>query len=462
MPFNLICDRIKTEFIKEEKEKMETNSSFLEKTFSLSERKTNAKTEFLAGLTTFMTMSYILVVNPNMLSETGMDKGGVFTATILSSIIAMIFMGLFANLPFALSAGMGLNAFFTYTVVLSMGHDWSYALTAVFLEGLIFIVMSLFNVREAIFTSIPMSLKNAVSVGIGLFITLVGLTSSGIIVNNDATLIALGEIASRPSVVFIVSLMVMALLTAKDVKGALLYGIVIGTILALILGVSNLPGGMIFSLPPSLKPVAFKLHWGDLFTFDMFSVMFTFLFVDLFDTVGTLTGVATKADLIDEEGNLPGVGRALLSDAIGTVVGALLGTSTVTTFVESASGVADGGRTGLTSLSCAFFFFISLFLFPIFSIVPAQATSAALVMVGLFMISPINQIKLDDYTESVPAFLTMVTMPFAYSIAEGISVGMISYVVLKVATGRGKEVSPVMYILAIIFTLRYLRPILPF
>lgn len=322
--------------------------------------------------------------------------------------------------------------------------------------------MSFFNIREAIFTSIPMSLKNAVSVGIGLFITLVGLTSAGIIVNNDATLVALGEIASRPSVVFIVSLMVMALLTAKNVKGALLYGIVTGTVLALILGVTHLPGGMLFSLPPSLAPVAFKLHWGDLFTFDMFSVMFTFLFVDLFDTVGTLTGVATKADLIDEDGNLPGVGRALLSDAIGTVVGALLGTSTVTTFVESASGVADGGRTGLTSLSCAFFFFVSLFLFPIFSIVPAQATSAALVMVGLFMISPINQIKLDDYTESVPAFLTMVTMPFAYSIAEGISVGMISYVILKVATGRGKEVSPVMYILALIFTLRYLRPILPF
>ncbi|MBU5669694.1 NCS2 family permease [Peptoniphilus sp. MSJ-1] len=442
---------------------MNSSSGFLEKTFSLRERNTNAKTEFMAGLTTFMTMSYILVVNPNMLAEAGMDKGGVFTGTILASIIAMIFMGLFANLPFGLSAGMGLNAFFTYTVVLSMGHPWSYALTAVFLEGIIFIVMSFFNIREAIFTSIPMSLKNAVSVGIGLFITLVGLISAGIIVNNDATLIALGEIASRPSLVFIVTLMIMAFLTAKNVKGALLYGIVAGTILALVLGVTHFPeGGILFSLPPSIKDVAFKLHWKNIFTFDMFSVMFTFLFVDLFDTVGTLTGVATKANLIDEDGNLPGVGRALLSDAIGTVVGALLGTSTVTTFVESASGVADGGRTGLTAISCAFFFFLSLFLFPIFSIVPAQATSAALVMVGLFMISPINLIKLDDYTDSVPAFLTIVTMPFAYSIAEGISVGMISYVILKVATGRHKEVSPVMYILALIFTLRYLRPLLPF
>lgn len=442
---------------------MNSSSGFLEKTFSLRERNTNAKTEFMAGLTTFMTMSYILVVNPNMLAEAGMDKGGVFTGTILASIIAMIFMGLFANLPFGLSAGMGLNAFFTYTVVLSMGHPWSYALTAVFLEGIIFVVMSFFNIREAIFTSIPMSLKNAVSVGIGLFITLVGLISAGIIVNNDATLIALGEIASRPSLVFIVTLMIMAFLTAKNVKGALLYGIVAGTILALILGVTHFPeGGMLFSLPPSIKDVAFKLHWKNILTFDMFSVMFTFLFVDLFDTVGTLTGVATKANLIDEYGNLPGVGRALLSDAIGTVVGALLGTSTVTTFVESASGVADGGRTGLTAISTAFFFFLSLFLFPIFSIVPAQATSAALVMVGLFMISPINLIKLDDYTDSVPAFLTIVTMPFAYSIAEGISVGMISYVILKVATGRHKEVSPVMYILALIFTLRYLRPLLPF
>lgn len=439
---------------------MNTNSGFLEKTFKLSERKTDAKTEFMAGLTTFMTMSYILAVNPGLLAEAGMDQGGVFTGTIIASIIAMLIMGFFANLPFGLSAGMGLNAFFTYTVVLTMGYEWSYALTAVFLEGIIFIVLSFFKVRETIFFAIPQSLKNAVSVGIGLFITLIGLTSSGLIVANDATFLALGDLISRPAAVAIFSLFVMAILTAKNVKGALLYGIISGTVLALILGVTTFPeSGTIFSLPPSMKEVAFKLHWNNIFTLDMFSVMFTFLFVDLFDTVGTITGVATKANLIEEDGNLPGIGRALLADAIGTVSGALLGTSTVTTFVESASGVAEGGRTGLTALSCALFFFISLFLFPLFSIIPAQATSAALIMVGLFMISPIQNIKLDDFTESVPAFLTIVTMPFAYSIAEGISVGMISYVVLKVATGKHKEVSTVMYILAIIFALRYLKPL---
>ncbi len=439
---------------------MNTNSGFLEKTFKLSERKTDAKTEFMAGLTTFMTMSYILAVNPGLLAEAGMDQGGVFTGTIIASIIAMLIMGFVANLPFGLSAGMGLNAFFTYTVVLTMGYEWSYALTAVFLEGIIFIILSFFKVRETIFFAIPQSLKNAVSVGIGLFITLIGLTSSGLIVANDATFLALGNLISRPAAVAIFSLFVMAILTAKNVKGALLYGIIFGTVLALILGVTTFPeSGTIFSMPPSMKEVAFKLHWNNIFTLDMFSVMFTFLFVDLFDTVGTITGVATKADLIEEDGNLPGIGRALLADAIGTVSGALLGTSTVTTFVESASGVAEGGRTGLTALSCAFFFFISLFLFPLFSIIPAQATSAALIMVGLFMISPIQNIKLDDFTESVPAFLTIVTMPFAYSIAEGISVGMISYVVLKVATGKHKEVSAVMYILAIIFALRYLKPL---
>lgn len=442
---------------------MNSNTSFLERTFSLSERKTDAKTEFLAGLTTFMTMSYILAVNPNMLAEAGMDRGGVFTGTILASIIAMLFMGFFANLPFGLSAGMGLNAFFTYTVVLTMGHPWSYALTAVFLEGIIFIILSFFRVREIIFLAIPSSLKNAVSVGIGLFITLIGLTTSGLVVANEATFLTLGNLISRPSAVAIFSLLLMAILTAKNVKGALLYGILAGTVLALILGVTTLPEtGAIFSLPPSISEVAFKLHWKNIFTLDMFSVMFTFLFVDLFDTVGTLTGVATKADLIEDDGNLPGVGRALLADAIGTVSGALLGTSTITTFVESASGVAEGGRTGLTALSCAFFFFVSLFLFPLFSIIPAQATAAALIMVGLFMITPITKIKLDDFTESVPAFLTMVTMPFAYSIAEGISVGMITYVILKVCTGKHKEVSAVMYVLALIFALRYLRPILPF
>ena len=422
------------------------NSSFLERKFSLTKRGTNARTEFLAGLTTFMTMSYILIVNPTMLGKAGMDQGGVFTATIISSVIAMLFMGLYANFPFALSAGMGLNAFFTFSIVIGMGHDWSYALTAVFLEGIIFIFLSIFKVREALFKAIPLQLKNAVSVGIGLFIAMIGATNSGIVVANESTFLALGNLVSKEVLVTFFSLLIMGILSAKKVKGALLYGIIGGTILGLILGVTQLPSQGILSLPPSLKPVAFKLHWDNIFTLDMFSVMFTFLFVDIFDTLGTITGVATKANMLDEKGNLPGIGKALLSDAIGTVVGALLGTSTITTFVESASGVTDGGRTGLTSLSVAFFFFLSLFLFPLFSIVPSQATAAALIIVGLFMMSPIKNIDLDDYTESLPAFLTIIMMPFAYSIAEGISIGMISYVFLKVTTGKYKDVSPVMYI----------------
>ena len=429
------------------------NSSFLERKFSLTKRGTNARTEFLAGLTTFMTMSYILIVNPTMLGKAGMDQGGVFTATIISSVIAMLFMGLYANFPFALSAGMGLNAFFTFSIVIGMGHDWSYALTAVFLEGIIFIFLSIFKVREALFKAIPLQLKNAVSVGIGLFIAMIGATNSGIVVANESTFLALGNLVSKEVLVTFFSLLIMGILSAKKVKGALLYGIIGGTILGLILGVTQLPSQGILSLPPSLKPVAFKLHWDNIFTLDMFSVMFTFLFVDIFDTLGTITGVATKANMLDEKGNLPGIGKALLSDAIGTVVGALLGTSTITTFVESASGVTDGGRTGLTSLSVAFFFFLSLFLFPLFSIVPSQATAAALIIVGLFMMSPIKNIDLDDYTESLPAFLTIIMMPFAYSIAEGISIGMISYVFLKVTTGKYKDVSPVMYILAIVFIL---------
>lgn len=433
------------------------NSSFLERKFSLTKRGTNARTEFLAGLTTFMTMSYILIVNPTMLGKAGMDQGGVFTATIISSVIAMLLMGLYANFPFALSAGMGLNAFFTFSIVIGMGHDWSYALTAVFLEGIIFIFLSIFKVREALFKAIPLQLKNAVSVGIGLFIAMIGATNSGIVVANESTFLALGNLVSKEVLVTFFSLLIMGILSAKKVKGALLYGIIGGTILGLILGVTQLPSQGILSLPPSLKPVAFKLHWDNIFTLDMFSVMFTFLFVDIFDTLGTITGVATKANMLDEKGNLPGIGKALLSDAIGTVVGALLGTSTITTFVESASGVTDGGRTGLTSLSVAFFFFLSLFLFPLFSIVPSQATAAALIIVGLFMMSPIKNIDLDDYTESLPAFLTIIMMPFAYSIAEGISIGMISYVFLKVTTGKYKDVSPVMYILAIVFIVRYIR-----
>lgn len=436
-----------------------TNESRLEKFFQLKARNTSVRTELVAGLTTFMTMSYILIVNPNMLSATGMDKGGVFTATIIASVVATLMMALMANLPFALAPGMGLNAFFTYSICLGMGKDWRFALTAVFLEGIIFLLLSLFKVREFIFEAIPITLKKAVSCGIGLFIALIGLNSAGIVGTGKGTVLGLGNLLTPQSAVFFFGLLVAALLTAKNIKGALFAGIVSSTILALILGVVQLPTS-IFSLPPSMAPVALQLQWEHVFTWEMFSVMFTFLFVDIFDTVGTLAGVATKAGLIDEKGRLPKVGNALFADAAGTTVGALCGTSTITTFVESAAGVADGGRTGLTSVSTAFWFVVSLFFFPLISIVPPQATASALVIVGLFMLTPIKEINFADFTESIPAYITMLMMPFSYSIAEGISFGMISYVVLKVLSGKGKEVSLLMYILSLLFAVRIFWPLL--
>lgn len=432
---------------------------FLEKRFRLSEKKTDVKTELMAGFTTFMTMSYILAVNPQMLSETGMDKGGVFTASVVASIIAMICMAFLANLPFGLAPGMGLNAFFTFTVVKTLGYTWQFALTAVFLEGIVFLILSLFKVREMIFDAIPINLKKAVSCGIGLFIALVGLVNSGIILQGEGTVLQLGNLLSRESVVFIVGLFIIALLLAREIKGALMYGILASTILALILGVSKYQGGSPITLPPSLAPVAFKIQFDKIFTFDMFTVVFTFLFVDIFDTVGTLVGVSAKAGMLDEQGKLKEASPALLADAIGTTMGALLGTSTVTTFVESASGVAEGGRTGLTALSTAFFFFLSLFLFPVFGMIPAQATGPALVIVGLFMLSSIKEIDFYDYSEAIPAFITIIAMPFCYSIAEGISFGMISYVLIKLLAGKRKDVSILMYILAIVFILRIIWPL---
>ncbi|MDO5718075.1 MAG: NCS2 family permease [Tissierellia bacterium] len=430
-----------------------SESNFFEKRFKLSEHNTSISREIMAGITTFMTMSYILAVNPLILGDAGMDAGGVFTATILASVLSTVIMAFGANYPFALSAGMGLNAFFAYSVVLGGGNTWQFALTAVFIEGIIFLLMSLFKIRQAIFNAIPHTMKKAVSVGIGLFIALIGLTNSGVIVASDATIISLGNLKSPTSIVTIFGLVLTGLLLAVNLKGAILVGIIASTILGIILGVTEIPTSII-SMPPSISTVAMKLEFNNIFTLDMLIVVFTFLFVDIFDTIGTLIGVATKADLLDEKGELPRSGRALFADAVGTTAGALLGTSTITTFVESASGVADGGRTGLTALSTAFFFFISLFFFPLFKIVPACATAPALVIVGLFMMSPIKDIDFSDYTESIPAFLTIIMMPFAYSIAEGIVFGMISYVVLKMLTRKFKDISLLMYILAAIFILR--------
>ncbi|MBS6106308.1 NCS2 family permease [Anaerococcus sp.] len=433
--------------------------SFNERTFKLREHGTDQKTEIMAGITTFMTMSYILAVNPAILSDAGMDAGAVFSATILASVIAMLIMAFYANMPFGLSAGMGLNAFFTYTVVMQMGQSWQFALTAVFLEGLIFIILSFTGVREALFNAIPINLKKAVSVAIGLFIALIGLLNAGIVGVGDISL-ELGNITSKEGLVFFIALIIMIVLTAKNVKGALLWGILASTVISLILGVSKLPdGNAIVSKPPTIAPIAFKLDFSNIFSFEMFSVLFSFLFVDIFDTLGTLTGVATKANMLDEDGNLKDGSKALLADAIGTTFGALLGTSTITTFVESSAGVAEGGRTGLTALSTAFCFAIAAFFFPLFSIIPAQATAAALVVVGLFMLSTVVEINFTDITEAFPAFMTILMMPATYSIAEGISFGMISYAGIKLLTGRGKEVSPLVYGLAIIFLLRYIVPV---
>ncbi len=428
--------------------------------FKLEENKTDVRTEVLAGITTFMTMAYILVVNPVILSSTGMDFGGIFTATALSSLIATLMMALYANYPFALAPGMGLNAFFAFTVVLGpMGKSWQFALTAVLIEGIIFILLSFIKAREAIFESIPLNLKNAVSVGIGLFIAFIGLSGAEIVKAGDGTLVALGNLTSGAPLLAIIGIIITGFLLAKNVKGALLIGIVITTIIGIPMGVTILPENFntIVSLPPSLKEVAFKfVGFDQIFTFEMLVAVFTFLFVDIFDTVGTLAGVATKADMLDKDGKLPRVGAALMSDAVGTVVGACLGTSTVTTYVESASGVAEGGRTGLTSLTTAAMFAVALFFAPLFTLVPSAATAPALVIVGLFMMSPITKINFNDYTEAIPAFLTIVMMPFAYSIAEGIVFGMVSYVILKAISGKSKEVSLVMWILSLLFVLRFI------
>lgn len=429
----------------------------MEKFFKLKEHKTDVKTEVLAGITTFMTMAYILVVNPGMLAETGMDMGGVFTATALSALIATLVMAVYAKLPFALAPGMGLNAFFTFTVVFTMKKSWQFALTAVLIEGIIFILLSFVKAREAIFDAIPVNLKNAVSVGIGLFISFIGLTGAGIVKPGNGTIVALGDLTSNSAIVGILGILITGYLLAKNVKGALLIGIVSSTLIGIPLGVTVLPANFtsIVSLPPSMKDVAFKFVGMDqILSFEMLVVVFTFLFVDIFDTVGTLAGVASKADMLDENGRLPEVSKALMADAIGTVVGACIGTSTVTTYVESAAGVAEGGRTGLTSLVAAAMFGISLFFAPLFTLVPAAATAPALVIVGLFMMSPIKKINFEDFTEGIPAFLTIAMMPFAYSIAEGIVFGMISYVVLKAITGKFKDISPVMFVLSILFVAR--------
>lgn len=428
----------------------------MEEFFRLKDHDTDVKTEIVAGITSFMTMAYILAVNPIILSDAGMDRGGVFTATALASVIATLMMAIHAKYPFVLAPGMGLNAFFAYTVVADMGYSWQFALTAVLIEGIIFILLSFVRAREAIFNAIPLNLKKAVSVGIGLFIAFIGLSDSGIVVVGDGVPLALGNMKDPAVALALIGVIIIGFLLAKKVKGALLIGIIITTLVGIPLGVTVVPEGSIITLPPSLSEVAFQFEWENILTMDMAIAVLTFLFVDIFDTIGTLTGVASKANMLDEEGEFPGANKAFLADAVGTVAGACLGTSTVTTYVESASGVAEGGRTGLTALSAAGMFALSLFFAPLFTMVPSSATAPALILVGLFMMSPIKEIDLEDYTEAIPAFLTIIMMPLAYSIAEGIVFGMLSYVILKLITGRREEISIAMYILSILFIIRFM------
>ena len=426
-----------------------------EKYFQLKANKTDIRTEVIAGLTTFLTMAYILAVNPIILGKTGMDSHAVFTATALSAIVATLIMALYAKLPFALAPGMGLNAFFAFTVVLGMGYDWEFALTAVFTEGIIFILMSFFNIRELIIDAIPLTLKHSISVGIGLFIAFIGLHSAGIIVKNPATLVGLGNMNSPMVWVGLIGLFISGVLLALRVKGALLIGIFASTIVGIPFGITHLPNSSIVQLPPSISPIFFKFQWSQMLSWNFVIIVFTFLFVDMFDTVGTLIGVSSKANMLDEKGRLPRVSKALMADAVGTTVGAILGTSTVTTYVESAAGVAEGGRTGLTSLTTAILFLVALFLAPVFIMVPAVATAPALILVGSFMMSPILKIPFDDFTESIPAFLSIIVMPLSYSIADGIAFGMVSYVLLKILSGKHKEINWLMYILAAVFIFKY-------
>lgn len=428
----------------------------MEKFFKLKENNTDAKTEFIAGLTTFMTMAYILIVNPSILSAAGMDQGAVFTATALSAVIATLIMGLYAKLPFAQAPGMGLNAFFAYTIVIQMGYSFEFALTAVLLEGIIFILLTIFNVREAIVDSIPKGIKNAISVGIGLLIALIGLEGAGIVVHTDGgTIVSLGNIVSGSGLLAIIGLLITSVLIAKNVKGALFIGMIITAIIGIPMGITPMPSKII-SMPPSIAPTFFKFDFHNIFSLDMVIALFTLLFMDMFDTIGTLVGVATKAKMLDKDGKVPNIKKALFSDAVGTTLGAFLGTSTVSTFVESASGVAEGGRTGLTAVSTAFMFFLALFFAPLFAVITPAVTASALVLVGLFMIEPIKEIDLHDFTEAIPAFLTIIMMPFAYSISDGIVFGVISYIILKLFTGKRKEISLTTVILGLVFLLKFL------
>lgn len=428
----------------------------LEKLFGFDKRTMTLRTEVIAGITTFLTMSYILAVNPDILGKTGMDKGAVFTATALASAIATLLLAYMAKLPFAQAPSMALNAFFAFTLVQGMGYSWETALAAMFVEGIIFILITFLNVREIILNSIPVNLRYAISAGIGMFIAFIGLKNAGIIEASQATFVKFGTFTPA-SVLAMIGILLSGVLVVKKVKGALFYGILICTVIGIPLGVTQIPEGFLpVSMPHSLEPTFCKFDFSGFFTLDMAIIIFTLLFMNIFDTLGTLVGLASKTDIVDEKGNIPRVKEAMMSDAIGTTVGAMLGSSTITTYVESASGIAEGGRSGMTSFVTGALFLIALFFAPVFLLIPSAATTGALVLVGVFMMDTIKKIDLEDISEALPAFITIIMMVLTYSIADGMILGLLCYVLIKLLTGKHKEISVAMYILAALFILNYI------
>ena len=411
------------------------------------------KREVIAGITTFLTMAYILAVNPSILSDAGMDKGAVFTATVISSVLATLIMAMYAKLPFALAPGMGLNAFFAYTVVLTMGYSWQFALTAVFIEGIIFILLTLTGLRQKIVDSMPLVLRRAISPGIGFFIAFIGLKNAGIVSASPATFVTMGNLHDPAVLLAAFGILLSAVLLIKKVTGALLIGILVTTVIGIPLGVTHFTS--VLDVPPSIAPVVMKFEWHNVLSFDMAICVLTFLFIDMFDTIGTLLGVSHRAGMVDEKGNIPHLTEAFMADAIGTAAGAMLGTSTVTTYVESASGVNAGGRSGLTSFTTAICFVLALFLAPLFLAIPAQATAPALVLVGVMMMTDVSKLHLGDFADAVPAFVCIALMPLTYSISDGILMGLITYVLLRIFAGRYRELKLGMIVLAVLFVLKY-------
>ena len=432
-------------------------SPFFSKAFGFDPSKHNVRTEIIAGLTTFLTMAYILAVNPSIFSaleSQGMPTAAVFTATALAALVGTFVMALYAKKPFGLAPGMGLNAFFVFTVCLGMGLSWQFALTAVFLEGLIFILLTVTNIRSLIVDAIPVGMKNAIGVGIGLYIAFIGLRNVGLIVNNESTSVALGDLGSPEVILAIIGFFITSALVVLKVRGSLLIGILVTSLIGIPMGITKFTG--VVSAPPSIEPIFCQFEWGQILSWKMLGVVITFLFIDMFDTIGTVVGVSVKSGMVDKDGKVEGIGKMLMADSIATVAGACFGTSTTTTYIESAAGVAEGGRTGLTSFTVAILFVLALFFSPIFLAIPSAATGPVLVIVGVMMMSPVVNINWEDYSEAIPALITMLLMPLAYSISEGILLGIISYVVINLVGGKVKKLNPTICVLAVLFICKYI------